>query len=113
MDLLDPNLSMQLAQLLARLIVHRATRKFTKPMNTDEAKEYLNQVLMPLCEVYPNNLLYQTALTIAQDTGYSWYDSLIISSAKSANCSIIYSEDMHDGHKVSGLSIVNPFSKSL
>lgn len=86
-----------------------ATRKFNNPMNVGEAKEYLNQVLMPLCEVYPNNLVFQSALTISQDTGYSWYDSLIISSAQSGNCNILYSEDMHDGHKLSGLSIINPF----
>jgi predicted nucleic acid-binding protein len=86
-----------------------ATRKFSKPMSVGDAKEYLNQVLMPLCEIYPHNLLYQSALTIAQDTGYSWYDSLIIASAQSGNCNILYSEDLHDSHKISGLSIINPF----
>ncbi len=112
MDLVEDALSQNsgiISYQVVQEFLNVATRKFSKPMNTDEAKDYLNQVLMPLCEVYPNNLLYQTTLTTAQDTGYSWYDSLIISSAKSANCNILYSEDMHNAHKVSGLSIVNPF----
>ncbi len=112
MDLVENALSQNsgiISYQVVQEFLNVATRKFSKPMSIDKAKEYLNQVLMPLCEIYPNNLLYQTALTISQDTGYSWYDSLIISSAQSANCNILYSEDMHDGHKVSGLSIINPF----
>jgi len=112
MDLVETALSQNTGIISYQVVqefLNVATRKFTKPMNTDEAKEYLNQILMPLCEIYPNNLLYQSALTLSQDTGYSWYDSLIITSAQSGNCHILYSEDLQDGHKVSGLSIVNPF----
>ena len=43
-------------------------------------------------------------------SNYSLYDALIISSALEANCSILYSEDMHHGHCIDKrLKIVNPF----
>ena len=41
---------------------------------------------------------------------YSLYDSLIIASALESNCSILYSEDMQDGHIIDKrLHILNPF----
>ncbi|MEI6154767.1 MAG: DNA-binding protein, partial [Deltaproteobacteria bacterium] len=41
---------------------------------------------------------------------YSYYDSLIISSALEKKCQILYSEDMQDGQTIEKtLKIVNPF----
>lgn len=55
-----------------------------------------------------------TTLTNASDLrvrfGFSFWDSLIVASALSANAAILYSEDMQDGLKLTeGLQIVNPF----
>jgi predicted nucleic acid-binding protein len=45
--------------------------------------------------------------------GFSHYDSLIVATALSINCSVLYSEDLQHGQVVDGrLTIVNPF-KSL
>jgi len=42
--------------------------------------------------------------------GFSYWDSLILSSALENGCNIIYSEDMQDGQLIDGvLRIVNPF----
>jgi len=41
---------------------------------------------------------------------FSYWDSLILSSALENGCEVIYSEDMHDGQLIDGvLRIVNPF----
>jgi len=41
---------------------------------------------------------------------FSYWDSLILSSALENGCDVIYSEDMHDGQLIDGvLRIVNPF----
>ena len=41
---------------------------------------------------------------------YSYYDSLIISSALENKCSILYSEDLHHNQKIENtLTIINPF----
>lgn len=50
------------------------------------------------------------ALLISEKHKYSFFDSLILASALETNCSVIYSEDMHNQHKISkNLIIINPF----
>jgi len=52
------------------------------------------------------------ACQIANRYGFSFYDSLILSSALEERCNIIYTEDMHDGQLINKtLTIVNPFMK--
>jgi predicted nucleic acid-binding protein len=49
-------------------------------------------------------------LNIAERYGFSFYDSLIISSALQSGCTVLYSEDMQHGQKIDGqLLISNPF----
>ena len=53
---------------------------------------------------------HQEALTIAERYGYGIYDALMVASALEARCTILYSEDMHDGQVIEGeLTIRNPF----
>ena len=52
------------------------------------------------------------ACLIADEYRYSFYDSLIISSALLCDCSVLYSEDMKDNQVIDGvLKISNPFKK--
>ena len=57
----------------------------------------------------------QTVLEAGQISAaskYSFYDSLIISAAIECQCSILYSEDMHDGHILDNkIMIINPFKE--
>ena len=39
----------------------------------------------------------------------SHWDGLILASAKEANCTILYSEDLQDGQSYDGITVVNPF----
>jgi len=41
--------------------------------------------------------------------GYSFWDCLILRSAKQAGCRVVFSEDLQVGREVDGLRIVNPF----
>ena len=52
---------------------------------------------------------HEIALRIAEQHGYRFYDSLIIAAASEAGCHTLYSEDMHDGQTIDGLTIRNPF----
>ena|ERR1022692_990872 len=61
-----------------------ALRKFRPPMTLTEAQSYLERVLMPLCAVFPGEELYHEALSIADETGWSFYDSLMVSAALAA-----------------------------
>jgi predicted nucleic acid-binding protein len=86
-----------------------ATRKFGVPLNPEDGKVYLQKVMYPLCHVFPDLDLYLTALNILRDTGYSFYDSLILSGAIQGGCTILYSEDFQASQQVDRVKIVNPF----
>jgi predicted nucleic acid-binding protein len=87
-----------------------ATTKFSAPMSEEESRKYMDRVLAPLCEVFVTLDLLKEALSIKTETGFSFYDSLILAAAMIANCSTVYSEDMNAGQKVRGVTIRNPFS---
>ena len=86
-----------------------ATCKFSVPLKPEDGKVYLQKVMYPLCHVFPDLDLYQTALDILRETGYSFYDSLILSGAIRGGCTILYSEDLQAGQQVDRVKIVNPF----
>ena len=86
-----------------------STRKFLVPLKPEDAKVYLQKVLHPLCHVFPDLNLYETALDIQQETGYSFYDSLIVAGGLRGGCIVLYSEDMRTGDQVNKLRIENPF----
>jgi predicted nucleic acid-binding protein len=86
-----------------------AMRKFKVPLKPDDGKIYLQKVMYPLCHVFPDLDYFQSAMGILRDTGYSFYDSLILSGAVRGGCTILYTEDLPAGQLVDGIKIVNPF----
>ncbi len=86
-----------------------ATRKFRIPMKFDDCKTYLQKVLHPLCQVFPDLVLYEESLEIQKETGYSFYDSLILAGALRGGCTILFSEDFQHAHQIKSMKIVNPF----
>jgi predicted nucleic acid-binding protein len=86
-----------------------ATRKFAKPMKVPEAELYLARILMPLCEVFPDSSLYSQALSISSETGFSFYDALIVASAIASECAILWTQDLQHGQRIRGVEIRNPF----
>ncbi|KXF76724.1 hypothetical protein ATN84_11865 [Paramesorhizobium deserti] len=51
----------------------------------------------------------ECARTLHMKTAYSWWDCLLLASAIELKCRYFLSEDLHDGHAIEGLTIVNPF----
>jgi predicted nucleic acid-binding protein len=49
------------------------------------------------------------ACNIRDSYNISYYDSLIVSTALNAKCTVLYSEDMQHGLKIDDLVILNPF----
>ncbi len=91
--------------------VNVATRKFARTMTAAECRAYLDTVLVPLCEVFPSFSLYQQALSVHDETGFSFYDSLIVAGALESQCRWLYSEDLQAGRSIRGLTIRNPFAQ--
>ena len=86
-----------------------ATRRFARPLGVSEAVVYLDQVLLPLCEVPSSAALFRAAIAVSDRYRFSFYDSLIVAAAQSARCRILYSEDLQHGQLLDELEIVNPF----
>ena len=53
--------------------------------------------------------ILQGALEIKRAYGFSYWDSAIISAAREAGCSELFSEDLSHGQIVEGVRIVDPF----
>ena len=85
------------------------TRKLPTPMTVEKARQFLEQVLMPLWQIMPSPVLYRRGLEIQARYGFSFYDSLIVAAALESGCNRLFSEDMQHGQHVEGLTIENPF----
>jgi predicted nucleic acid-binding protein len=81
-----------------------------QPMRREDVLLLIDDVLVPLWTVLPSPALYERALGIKERYGFGFYDSLIVAAALAAGCTRLYSEDLHDGQQIEGLTIVNPFA---
>jgi predicted nucleic acid-binding protein len=86
-----------------------ALSKFERPMGVTEARDYLRGVLVPLCRHVPTAGSYDHALLVREQSGYSWYDALIVAAAIEAGCSWLITEDLDHGRKIGSLTVHNPF----
>ena len=89
--------------------LNAALRGFKTPMPAAAAQAYLKDVLLPLCEVFPDAHLYTTALSIKEETGWAFYHSLIAASALVGGCSTLFTEDLQRDRTIRGVEIRNPF----
>ncbi len=73
------------------------------------ARVFLNEVLAPLCTVFPSIGLYESALDLRHRYRFHFYDSLIVAAALEAGCSRLLSEDFQHGQRIDTLVIEDPF----
>lgn len=89
--------------------LHVALHKFAKSMSTSQAERYLESTLIPLCGIFPSPDLWGEAVRIHRESGYGFYDSLIVAAALQADARILYTEDLQDGRRFDRLTIRDPF----
>lgn len=99
------------AIIISTQVIHEFINVMTK-----KKKLNYSQVTLAIDEMYKNftvEIIDQTiikkAIAIATRYSYSYFDSLMISAALMSNCSILYSEDMHNQHVIENMTITNPF----
>jgi predicted nucleic acid-binding protein len=85
-------------------------KKFKPALITADLAKYLEEVLFPLCSVFPSEDFYRQTLRTREQAGFSFYDSMIVQAAVAAGCRVLYSEDFQDGFKFAGLTVKNPFN---
>ena len=105
---LDGNgvISWQVAQEFLNVALHR----FERPLTSREAAEYLDEVLAPLCRVFPTPDVFRDALATHTETGFHYYDSLIVAGAIASGATTLYTEDLQSGRELRGVRIENPFA---
>jgi len=87
-----------------------ATRKFKQRLTNDECFQFIDAAMEPLNRVASSTELVNAALTLQQDTSYSFYDCLMLAGALQAGATILYTEDLQHNQLIGGsLRIVNPF----
>jgi len=107
--LLDSELAFISTQVLQE-IANTFLRKFKK--NWQDVEKIINELIEGNIINRNNEITVLKAIQIANTCKYSFYDSLIIAAALECQCSVLYSEDMHDGHLIgTDLRILNPFKK--
>ena len=77
-----------------------------------DARQVLDDVLIPLWRIYPSASLYRRGLRVQARYNLAFYDSLIVAGALEADCRTLYSEDLQHGQQIAGLTIVDPFRVS-
>ncbi|SMP08728.1 Predicted nucleic acid-binding protein, contains PIN domain [Desulfurobacterium pacificum] len=96
-------------QVLQELFVV-LTKKLKPPLKESIAKEVIKTYSeFPVVIVNPNLIL--KAISIKERHKFSFWDSLILSTAIEAKCSILFTEDLSHGTVIEGVQIINPFLK--
>ncbi len=79
-------------------------------LTKSEAKDYVEFFIDIFSVVEVSVPLILGAVDISVKTQFSFWDSLVLSTANGSNCVIVYSEDLSDGQIVGGTKILNPFA---
>jgi len=84
------------------------TQKLKPGLTKEQARSDLRalSVWRPL---HISTVLIESAWEVQDQYGYSWWDSLIISSGLFLDCHYLLSEDMQHQQKIGSLTIINPF----
>nr|WP_249809695.1 PIN domain-containing protein [Bradyrhizobium sp. 139] len=91
--------------------VHVARRKLRA--DWPQIEFALQQFRVSFVDVVPITLnTHASALAVARNHGFAFYDALIVAAAVEAGCDILYSEDMQHGRSIEGLTIINPFREA-
>jgi predicted nucleic acid-binding protein len=84
------------------------TRKINKTVEITKAKEIVEDYLK-WKTITINGSIIINAIDLQKDYKYSFWDSLIISSALEGGAVTLLTEDLNVGHKIKNLEILNPF----
>lgn len=95
-------------QVLQEFYVQATRSTRTDPVTHSQAIKLITAwTRFPIQEVTMS--IFEDALQIKEQFGFSYWDSAIIAAARNLGCKTLYSEDMSHGQRVSGVLIVNPF----
>jgi len=116
-------------QRVSRALVREAALKGEAVVSTQVLQEFyvvattMLKIAPTLAKAIMNRLSNMEVVTVTTElisqaadiniqSPVSFWDALIVSTAASANCEKLWTEDMKDGQSISGVRVRNPFVKS-
>jgi len=85
------------------------TRKLDPPRDSSDARE--DVVSLSTWRPVPMGLsTIDLAWDIEDRLGFSWWDATIVAAAQSSGCTHLLTEDLQDGQRLDGLTIISPFT---
>ena len=87
------------------------TRKLEEPLSPDAAAQAVEDVSRLEVQFITPELVL-AAVRRSRSSLLSYWDSLIVETARSAGAAILYTEDLQHGQEIGGLRIVNPFAST-
>lgn len=95
-------------QVMQELFVN-VTRKVPRPLTVREAAALVEDLsAWTVHSPGPRDVL--SAIELHERVGISFWDAMILASARSLDCRVLYSEDLNAGPSYDGVLVVNPFS---
>jgi predicted nucleic acid-binding protein len=67
------------------------------------------EILSEFDVVVPEVADILAAIDLHRLHGFSFWDALVVRTAKQAGCRVLLSEDLEDGREIDGLQVLNPF----
>ena len=98
-------------QVLQELYVN-LTRKAKPPLTGASAIRSIES-LSDWPVVTPRFEDIRDAMLLSESARISYWDALIVITARMAGCSTLYTEDLNHGQTIHGVLIVNPFRQSV
>src|SRR5687768_3997281 len=96
------------AQVLQEFYVN-ATKKLRRPIASQAAVEAVRQMaVLPVIPI--SSPLVLEAIAASSRFGISYWDALIVETARAAGCDRVLSEDLQDGRDYDGVRVENPFT---
>lgn len=98
-------------QVLQEVFVN-VTRKVSKPLTVREAATLVEDLsAWTVHSPGPRDVL--SAVELHERTGVTFWDAMILTSARSLGCEILYSEDLNPGQSYDGVLAVNPLQTDV
>lgn len=89
-----------------------ATQKLKPGLAKEIARQDVRSLLL-WTPVRTDAALLESAWTLTDRFGFSWWDAQIVAAARFSQCSVLLSEDMQHRMNVDGTVIINPFASDV
>jgi predicted nucleic acid-binding protein len=87
------------------------TRKLHPGLGGEAARRYM-RAMLAWEFVAVDQAAISDAWTVQDRFGFSFWDSLVVATARLGRCRVLLTEDLQDGQDLEGLLVVNPFTHS-